>query len=61
MKMKHTVRFNNGNQEVFEFSTKADSDKAFENAIQLNKTFKSILCIWIEPVSQPWKRKRIDF
>ena len=61
MRMKHTVKFQSGSQEVYEFKTKSESDKAFENAILLNKSFGTIKCIWIEPISQPWKRKRIDF
>lgn len=61
MKMKHTVKLRSGDKEVYEFRTKAESDKAFENAILLNKSFGTIKCIWIEPINQPWKRKRIDF
>lgn len=61
MKMKHTVKFQSGDQEVYEFKTKSESDKAFENAILLNKSFGTIKCIWIEPINQPWKRERIDF
>ena len=61
MKMKHTVKFQNVNQEIYEFKTKSESDMAFENAILLNKSFGTIRCIWIEPINQPWKRKRIDF
>ena len=61
MKIKHTVRFNSGSQEVYEFKTKAESYKAIENAIALNKTFNTIKCIWIEPINQQWKRERIDF
>lgn len=61
MKIKHTVKFNSGSQEVYEFKTKAESYKALENAIALNKTFNTIKCVWIESVNQPWKRERIDF
>lgn len=61
MRMKHTVKFQSGSQKVYEFRTKSESDKAFKNAILLNKWFGSINCIWIKPVNQPWKRKRIDF
>ena len=61
MKMKHTVKMKSGQQEVYEFKTKAESDRALTNAIALNKTFNSIRCIWIEPVNNPWQRKRIDF
>ena len=61
MRMKHTVKFESGGQEVYEFKTKSESDKAFKNAILLNKSFGTIKCIWIEPINQPWKRKRIDF
>ena len=50
-----------GQQEVYEFKTKAESDRALTNAIALNKTFNSIRFIWIEPVNKPWQRKRIDF
>lgn len=39
MKMKHTVKFNSGSQEVYEFKTKAESNKALENAVALNKVF----------------------
>lgn len=61
MKMKHTVKLRSGDKEVYEFRTKAESDKTFENAILLNKSFGTIKRIWIEPINQPWKRKRIDF
>ena len=61
MKMKHTVKFQSGDQEVYEFKTKSESDKALKNAILLNKSFGTIRCIWIEPINQPWKRERIDF
>lgn len=61
MRMKHTVQFQSGSYEIYEFKTKADSDKALTNAILLNKSFGTIKCIWIEPVNQPWKRKIIDF
>lgn len=61
MKMRHTVKLRSEDKEVYEFRTKAESDKAFENAILLNKSFGTIKCIWIEPINQPWKRKRIDF
>ena len=61
MRMKHTVKLHNGSKEVYEFKTKAESDKAFKNAILLNKSFGTIKCIWIEPINQPWKRERIDF
>ena len=61
MKMKHIVKLNSGSQEVYEFKTKVESNKALDNAKRLNKTFKSIKCIWIEPINQPWKRERIDF
>ena len=61
MKIKHVVKFNSGNREVYEFKTKAESDKALKNAVVLNKTFSTIKCIWIEPINQPWKRERIDF
>ena len=61
MRMKHTVKLHSGSQEVYEFKTKAESDRAFENAILLNKSFGTIKCIWIEPINQPWKRERIDF
>ena len=61
MRMKHTVKFNSGSQEVYEFKTKLESDKALKNAIMLNKSFDTIKCIWIEPINQPWKRERIDF
>ena len=42
MKMKHTVKFNSGRQEVYEFKTKVESYKAIENAVALNKTFNTI-------------------
>lgn len=61
MKMKHTVKMKSGRQEIYEFKSKAESVKALENAIHLNKTFNSIKCIWIEPINKPWQRKRIDF
>ena len=61
MKMKHTVKFNTGTQKIYEFKTKAESNKVLENAVILNKAFNTIRCIWIEPINQPWKRKRIDF
>lgn len=61
MKMKHVVKFNSGNQEVYEFKTKAESDKTLKNAVVLNKAFNTIKYIWIEPINQPWKRERIDF
>ena len=61
MKIKHTIRFNSGSREVYEFKTKAESYKAIENAVALNKTFNTIKRIWIEPVNQPWKRERLDF
>lgn len=61
MRIKHTVKFNSGDQEVFEFKTKAESDRALKNAILLNRSFGTIKCIWIEPINQPIKRERIDF
>lgn len=61
MRMKHTVKLKSGNKEVYEFRTISESDKALMNARQLNKTFDTIKCVWIEPINQPWKRQRIDF
>lgn len=61
MRMKHTVKFNSGDQVVFEFKTKAESDRALKNAMLLNRSFGTIKCIWIEPINHPRKRKRIDF
>lgn len=61
MRMKHTVKFQSGSQEVYEFKTKPESDKALKNAILLNKSFGTIKRIWIEPINQPQKRKIIIF
>ena len=61
MKMKHTVKFHSGDQQVYEFPTKAKSDKAIDNAYQLNNALHTIKCIWVEPVNYPWRRYRIDF
>lgn len=61
MKMQHIVKLQSGDKVVYRFRTKSESDKAFENAILLNKSFGTIKCVWIEPINQPWKRKRIDF
>ena len=60
MKFKHTVKFISGNKEEFVFNTKAESDKRLVNAIQLNKTFNTIRCIWIEPLNKPEQRVRLD-
>lgn len=60
MKMRHIVNLRNGINEVYNFRTKAESDKALDNAITLNKTFNTIKCIWVKPINQPWLKKRID-
>lgn len=60
MKMKHIVKLRSGANEVYHFHTKAESTKALQNAVVLNKTFDTIKCIWIEPINKPWKTKRID-
>ena len=61
MRMKHTVKLKSGTQEVYEFRTKPESDKALKNAAILQKSFGNIQCIWVEPVGRPEKRERIDF
>lgn len=61
MRMKHTVEFKSGDQQVYEFKTRAESDKACMNARHLNKTLNTIKCIWIEPVNFPWRKEKIDF
>lgn len=60
MKMRHIVKLRNGANEIYDFNTKTESNKAVLNAITLNKTFNTIKCIWIQPINQPWKRERID-
>lgn len=60
MKMRHIVKLRNGANEIYDFNTKTESNKALVNAIALNKTFGTIKCIWIQPINQPWKRERID-
>ena len=60
MKMRHIVKLRSGANEVYDFRTKAESDKALTNAFTINKTFKTIKCIWVEPKNKPWKRQRID-
>lgn len=60
MKMKHIVKFNSGKIEEYFFNNKAESDKAYHNALSLNNAFHTIKCIWIEPINKPWLRQRID-
>ena len=60
MKMRHIVKLRSGANEVYDFRTKAESDKALDNALIINKTFKTIKCIWVEPKNKPWQRQRID-
>ena len=60
MKMRHIVKLRSGANEVYDFNTKPEADKALNNAIILNKTFNTIKCIWVEPKNKPWKRQRID-
>ena len=60
MKMRHIVNLRSGAYEVYDFRTKAESDKALTNAITLNKTFNTIKCIWVKPKNKPWLKKRID-
>ena len=60
MKMKHTVKFNSGKIERYFFNSKAESDKAYNNALSLNNTLHTIKSILIEPVNKPWLRERID-
>ena len=36
MKMKHTVKFNSGKIERYFFNSKAESDKAYNNALSGN-------------------------
>ena len=60
MKMRHIVKLCSGAKEVYNFRTKTESDKALNNAFTINKTFKTIKCIWVEPENKPWKRQRID-
>ena len=61
MRMKHTVKLKSGDQVVYEFNTKAESDKALRNAAVLQKSFGNIQCVWVEPIGHPEKRERIDF
>ena len=61
MKMKHIVTLNSGVQEVYNFNNKKASDKALKNAFKINKTFKNISHILIEPISNPNKWEKIIF
>lgn len=60
MKMRHIVKLHNGANEVYDFRTKTESDKALTNALTLNKTFNTIKCIWVKPINKPWLKKRIN-
>ena len=55
MKIKHTVKLKSGDQAVYEFSTKAESDKALKNAEMLQKSFGTIQSILVERVGHPEK------
>lgn len=61
MRMKHTLKLKSGDQEVYEFKSKVESDIALKNAVVLHKAFNAIKCIWVEPISHPERRVRIDF
>lgn len=55
MKIKHTVKLKSGAQEVYEFKTKAESDKALWNAEMLQRSFGTIQSILVERVGHPEK------
>lgn len=55
MKMTHVVKYRSGSIVRHRFKTKAESDKAFKNAIQLNSTFKTISIIQVMPTNNPSK------
>lgn len=61
MRMKHTVEFKSGDTQVYEFKTRAESDKALTNARHLHKAFNTIKCIWVAPIKYLWRKERIDF
>ena len=58
MKMKHTVRLKSGSEAMYEFQTKAASKQALENARTLHKAFNTIVCVFVEPVNHPEKKRK---
>ena len=58
MKMKHTVRLKSGSEAMYEFQTKPASKQALLKARTLHKAFNTIVCVFVEPVNHPEKKRK---